>query len=71
MKFRTLNEAVAEVKAIDPNSGISFYLIRKMAFQNKIRSLKTGTKLLVDVDSLFAYLKGEEYDIPLQMLIID
>ena len=71
MKFRTLNDAVAEVKAQDPNSGISHFLIRKMAFQNKIRSLKTGSKLQVDVDSITAYLKGEEYELPLQMLIID
>ena len=71
MKFRTLNEAVAEVKTQDPNSGISHFLIRKMAFQQKIRSLRTRSKLLVDVDSIHALLRGEEYELPLKMIEID
>lgn len=71
MKFRSVNEAVAELKEQDPNSQLSHHLIKKMAKQNKIRSLKTGAKLLVDVDSITAFLRGEEYELPLKMLIID
>jgi len=71
MKFRTTDEAHTELKELDPKSSISVFLIRKMAQQEKIRSLKTGCKIMVDVDSLIAYLKGEEYEYPAKMLILD
>ena len=71
MKFRTIDEAHAELKELDPKSSISVFLIRKMAQQEKIRSLKTGCKIMVDVDSLIAYLKGEDYEHPAKMLILD
>ena len=71
MKFRSVHEAVAELKTLDPNCALSLHLIKKMAKQEKIRSLKTGAKLLVDIDSIIAFLKGEEYELPLKMLVID
>ena len=71
MKFRTIDEAYAELKEIDPKCAVSVFLIRKMAQQEKIRSLRTGCKLLVDIDSIIAFLKGEEYELPMKMLVID
>ena len=71
MKLRTIDDAFAEIKSLDPNTAISAFLIRKMALQEKIRSVKTGCKLLVDVDSVIAFLRGDEYELPMKMLVID
>lgn len=58
-KFRTIPKAYNYIKEIDPDSGVTLYMIRKLAEQEKISITKSGRKTLVDVDSLMAFLSGE------------
>ena len=58
------------LKQEDPNSGLSDFLIRKLANSYKIRSFKTGNKILIDYDSLMAYLRSEDYDLPMEQVIM-
>ena len=58
------------LKQEDPNSGLSDFLIRKLANSYKIRSFKTGNKILIDYDSLMAYLRNEDYNLSMEQLIM-
>ncbi len=69
-RIRTINETLLMLKQEDPNSGLSDFLIRKLANSYKIRSFKTGNKILIDYDSLMAYLRSEDYDLPMEQVIM-
>lgn len=69
-RIRTINETLQILKQEDPNSGLSDFLIRKLANSYKIRSFKTGNKILIDYDSLMAYLRSEDYDLPMEQVIM-
>lgn len=58
---RTIKGALEELKAIDPNTSITLYAIRKMVKQNKIPYIKTGNKILINVDNLIHYIEGKEF----------
>lgn len=57
---RTIKGALEELKAIDPNTSITLYAIRKMVKQNKIPYIKTGNKILINMDNLIHYIEGKE-----------
>ena len=69
-RIRTITETLQMLKQEDPNSGLSDFLIRKLANNYKIRSFKTGNKILIDYDSLMAYLRSEDYDLPMEQVIM-
>ena len=69
-RIRTINETLQMLKQEDPNSGLSDFLIRKLANSYKIRSFKTGNKILIDYDSLMAYLRSEDYDPPMEQIVV-
>lgn len=58
------------IKQEDPNTSLSEFLIRKLANNNKIRSIKTGKKIMIDYDSLLAFLQSKEYELPMEQVII-
>lgn len=70
-RIRTIAETMQMLKAEDPHTSLSEFLIRKLANNYKIRSLKTGSKLLIDYDSLLAFLKSEEYALPMEQVLVD
>lgn len=51
-------------------TGLSEFLIRKLANNYKIRSFKTGNKILIDYDSLMAFLQSQEYDLPMEQIVV-
>mgnify|MGYP001863615914 CR=1 FL=1 len=57
---RTIKGALEELKAIDPNTSVTLYAIRKMVKQNKIPYIKTGNKILINMDNLIHYIEGKE-----------
>lgn len=61
MIYRTVQNAHKLLKEKDPNTDITEYLIRKLAQQEKVNVIKTGDKLLVDVDSIVDLLNGVEF----------
>ena len=65
-RIRTINEAVQMIRKEDPESRISAYMIRQLAYNEKIRSIKSGSKVMVDFDSLLAFLQSKEYYLPME-----
>lgn len=61
INWRTAQQACDFIKEKDSDTGITIFYIVKLANGEKIRSLKSGRKLLVDFDSLIAFLQGTEY----------
>ncbi|MCI7301547.1 MAG: hypothetical protein SOR93_06450 [Clostridiales Family XIII bacterium] len=51
-RIRTIDQAYDEIKAKDPQTAISRYLVRQMVKQGTVPSLPSGNKRLVDVDVL-------------------
>ena len=58
------------IKQEYPNTSLSEFLIRKLANSYKIRSIKTGKKIMIDYDSLLAFLQSKEYELPMEQVII-
>ena len=61
MKYRSIKEALKELKRIDENTAISEYIIRKLAKDRKISQIISGTKVMVEVNSIIDYLSGKEF----------
>lgn len=69
-RIRTIKETLQILKQEDPNTGLSDFLIRNLANNYKIRSFKTGNKILIDYDSLLAYLRSETYELPMEQIVM-
>jgi len=69
-RIKTIVECRQAIIKEDSESSITEYLIRSLANSFKIRSYKTGSKLLIDYDSLLAYLESREYDLPMEQIVI-
>ncbi len=63
-KMRTLPKAFEELKAIDPQTDVTPYMLRQLVLQGKIPSVKAGRKFLLNLDVLFDFLgcKGENIE---------
>lgn len=57
-RMRTLDECFAEIKALDENTAISKYYIRRLALSGKIPVVMCGRKRLINLDGLINYLSG-------------
>ena len=51
-KMRTINEALSLIKEADPDTAITYRLIKKLLDENKIRHFKTGKKIILNYDDL-------------------
>ena len=51
-RVRTIDQAYDEIKAKDPDTAISKYLVRAMVNDGTVPSIKNGNRKLVDVDVL-------------------
>lgn len=49
-RIRTVDKAFDEIKAKDPETAITRYLVKQMVKQGMIPSIKSGNKRFVDVD---------------------
>ena len=67
-RIRTINEAVQMIRKEDLESRISAYMIRQLAYNEKIRSIKSGSKVMIDFDSLLAFLQSKEYYLPMEQI---
>jgi len=69
-RIRTITETLQMLKKEDSETCLSEFLIRKLANNYKIRSIKTGNKVLIDYDSLLAFLQSKSYELPMEQIII-
>lgn len=58
-RIRTIREALALIKSMDPETAITYNFIRKLCDQKTITSLWAGKKILINFDDLLGYLNIE------------
>ena len=51
-RMRTLDSAIAQLKADDPESGLTKYALRQMVLSGVVPSVKAGAKYLINYDAL-------------------
>lgn len=59
MRVRTIEQLFDEVRRIDPETALTKTAIRRLVVAGEIPSRRAGTKYLVDLDTLEAYMKGD------------
>ena len=58
-RMRTVEKAMAEIKAADPETSLTLRALGRMINSNEIPSVNVNTKKLINMDILYAYLNGE------------
>ena len=56
--LRSIKQALDIIKTQDKDTAITMHCIRTWATENKIRSLRSGKKILIDVESLLDYINN-------------
>ena len=56
-RMRTIQEAAAELRKIDPGTAVTPYRIRQLVLDGTIPHVKAGNKRLVNLDTLLHYLE--------------
>ncbi len=51
-KMRSINEALSLIKAADPDSAVTYNLIKNLIEEDKIRYFKSGKKIILNYDDL-------------------
>ena len=54
-RIRTINKAVEELKAKDPDTAITSHFLRKLVNENEISCIMAGSRVLVDMDTVESY----------------
>lgn len=58
-RYRTVRQCYEVISASDPETVITEYFIRQLCKRGQIAFMKSGSKIYVNLDSLFGYLNGE------------
>lgn len=58
--MRTIDAAAAEIRAADPHTALTKTALRRLVVTGAVPSVRVGTKYLLDLDALDAYLAGEQ-----------
>ena len=57
-RMRTISQAAAYVRQLDPETALTETAIRRLVKQGKIPHLPAGTKQLVSLEDLESYIEG-------------
>lgn len=60
-RMRSLPKAAEELKAKDPGTDISYWVLRRWVKEGKIPSVQTGRNHLIDLDKLETFMEGRVY----------
>lgn len=61
-RMRTITEAAAEIKEIDPQTAITPYHIRRLCLDGILPTVKAGKKILLNLDTLVEYMENPTSD---------
>lgn len=61
-RMRTVKEAAQELKALDPQTAMTPYHIRRLCLDGVIPVVKAGKKNLLDLDILLEYMRDPTAD---------
>lgn len=56
-RMRTIQEAAAELRRIDPGTAVTPYRIRRLVLDGTIPHVSAGNKRLINLDTLLHYLE--------------
>ena len=59
MRVRTIEQAYAEIKKIDPDCALGKSGLRRLIVSGQIPSRRAGNKYLVTMEAVEAYMNGE------------
>ena len=62
-KYRTISEALKEIKQIDKNSSLNDYVLRKLAKTGKVSQIRSGTTTYIEMESLQKLLAGIDFEV--------
>ena len=51
-KMRSINEALSLIKATDPESAVTYNLIKNLIAENKVTYFMSGKKIILNYDDL-------------------
>ena len=54
-RLRRINDVVAEIKEQDPETNITYRVIKELIAAKEITSMKYGNAWLINLDELYAY----------------
>jgi len=57
-RMRVAKEIAKEIKALDPNTGLSESAIRRLVKEGKLKSVKIGNRHLINLDSVIEFLSA-------------
>lgn len=57
-RMRSLPKAAEELRANDPETKITYWILRRWVKENKIPSLRSGKCYLINMDALEDYIEG-------------
>lgn len=55
--YRTIDQSYKMLKEMDEDTAISLWFVRKLSENPKITTVEAGNKVLIEFNSLLAYLK--------------
>ena len=58
-RLRYINDAVKEIKELDPDFHVTYTMIRHLIWTGKLTQLKYGSAWLVNMDELYAFFWGK------------
>ena len=61
-RMRVAEKAVQMIRDEDPDSGVTLSYVRRLIREKVVPVVQVGNKKLVNVDALYAYLRGEDVD---------
>ncbi len=61
-RMRTISEAAAELRALDPHTAMTPYHIRRLCLDGVLPTVKAGKKILLDLDTLIEYMADPTAD---------
>ncbi len=59
-KMRGLAEAIKELHDSDPESCFTLHALRKLVNEGELPCVRCGRRILINMDSLYEYLRGEQ-----------
>ena len=57
-RMRTIQGVIKEIKTADPNSEFKEWTLRQLVKSGKIKSVRVGTKYLINVETVIDYLRN-------------
>jgi predicted transcriptional regulator len=55
-RMRSINDALKMIKEDDPNTAVTYYLIKNLCDKGTIKYIRSGKKYIINFDELCEYL---------------